>query len=409
MPRIIFLNRYFFPDHSATSQILSDLVFHLASLGHAVSVVTSRQRYDDARAELTPFEKIDGIEIYRVASSRFGRAGIAGRAMDYASFYWFALRKINEIARSGDILVTKTDPPLLSVLGGIVQGSKKVVLINWLQDLYPEVARQLGVPLMRGALYRSLVRVRNRSLQQAQANIAIGTKMAQKVAACGVDPGRIHTIPNWVDEQTTRPVPHASNPLVKEWGLEGKFVVGYSGNLGRAHEFETILRAAEILKNDADIVFLVVGGGRQMPELKRRLSSMGIAASFCFQPYQPEHMLQYSLGVPHVHWISLLPQLEGLIVPSKFYGIAAAGRPTILVGSAEGELGTIIRGERLGFVVRPGDADELAKIVHSLKNDVGLSSEIGLRARQVSEVLFSRQRAFSAWSRVFENIGKTVT
>src|ERR1700745_3593582 len=113
--RIIFVNRYFFPDHSATSQILSDLAFHLAGEGLEIHVITSRQTYDDADSELPSCEAINGVQVHRFASTRFGRAALPGRALDYLSFYRSAHHHLSALARPGDTVVVKTDPPLLSV------------------------------------------------------------------------------------------------------------------------------------------------------------------------------------------------------------------------------------------------------------------------------------------------------
>src|SRR5579863_2881852 len=116
MPRLIFVNRYFFPDHSATSQILSDLAFDLAGARRDVHVVTSRQIYDDAKANLPAHEIINGVRVHRVASTQFGRGALLGRAMDYVSFYRSIRRVLAELAGQGDIVLAKTDPPLLSVV-----------------------------------------------------------------------------------------------------------------------------------------------------------------------------------------------------------------------------------------------------------------------------------------------------
>ncbi len=140
MSRLIFVNRFFFPDHSATSQILSDLAFDLSSAGRDVHVIASRQIYDDPKASLPKHETISGVQVHRVASTRFGRAALAGRAVDYVSFYRSVQRVLGEIARRGDVIVVKTDPPLTSVvaMGAARRGGAR--LVNWLQDLYPEIA-----------------------------------------------------------------------------------------------------------------------------------------------------------------------------------------------------------------------------------------------------------------------------
>src|SRR6185312_13198021 len=154
--RIIFLNRFFYPDQSATSQMLSDLAFELAAHRYDVHVFTSRQRYDDPHAMLPKFERVDGVAIHRVKTTRFGRAASLGRVFDYLSFYTAVRRGVLAWTEPGDILVAKTDPPLLSVLGHRLAKRRKLHLVNWLQDLYPEVAAKLGVPLVDGIIGRYL-------------------------------------------------------------------------------------------------------------------------------------------------------------------------------------------------------------------------------------------------------------
>jgi len=149
---LIFVNRFFFPDHSATSQILSDLTFHLAAAGHEVHVITSTQIYDAPDAALPRCESIKGVNVHRVASTRFGRAALPGRALDYLSFYRSARSRLDEIARAGDTVVAKTDPPLLSIMLAPTARRRGARLVNRLQDIYPEIAAVLGVPLIRGSV-----------------------------------------------------------------------------------------------------------------------------------------------------------------------------------------------------------------------------------------------------------------
>jgi colanic acid biosynthesis glycosyl transferase WcaI len=168
MRRLIFVNRYFFPDHSATSQILSDLTFHLAASGNDVHVITSKQIYDEPDADLPSREIIDRVNVHRVPSTRFGRTGLPGRALDYLSFYHSARRRFGEITRADDIAVVKTDPPLLSVALAPIARRQRARLINWLQDVYPETASVLGVPLARGPAASALAMLRDRSLRAAE-------------------------------------------------------------------------------------------------------------------------------------------------------------------------------------------------------------------------------------------------
>jgi colanic acid biosynthesis glycosyl transferase WcaI len=404
MKRIIFLNRFFYPDHSATSQILSDLAFHLAGDGNDIHVITSQQRYDNARAGLPASEQIRDVTVHRVPTTQFGRSNLVGRGFDYASFYASLWRAVNRIARPGDVLVAKTDPPMLGALAMYAAKRRQSHLVNWLQDLYPEVAIRLGVPLINGALGQALGRLRDASLRSATANVVIGERMAAKLRALGMPVNRIHVIPNWCDDENIRPHPEADNPLRRAWGLEDKFVVGYSGNLGRAHEFETILGAARKLWDEPGIVFLIIGGGHFVEGFSRRVNELHLDQNFRFLPYQDQATLNYSLGVPNLHWISLKPELEGLIVPSKFYSIAAVGRPMVVIAASDGELATLVTRHNCGYAIAPGDSAALADLLRRLAKDPSALPAMGEAARTMVDAHFSRRLALGEWQKLLGEI-----
>jgi colanic acid biosynthesis glycosyl transferase WcaI len=404
MRRLIFINRFFFPDHSATSQLVSDLAFHLAGTAREVHIVTSRQLYDAPKASLPEYEIIKGVRIHRVSSTQFGRGALLGRSVDYLSFYRSVWRRLMDITQQGDTLVAKTDPPLVSLVAAAVVRQKAAGLIHWVQDLYPELAVQLRVHFMRGPVAAGLAALRNRSLLSAQATVVVGQLMSQRIQALGIEPAKIHLIPNWCDDSTIQPRAPTENPLRQAWGLEGKFVLGYSGNLGRAHEYDTVLAAAELLRNDPRIIFLMIGGGKRFEELATIVKARALTSSFRFKPYQDRKTLALSLGAPDLHWLSLKPALEGLIVPSKFYGIAAAGKPIIVIGDRDGELAQLTREHRCGLAIRPGDGPALARAVSRFSTGPDAVREMGFRARKMLDAHFTRRKAFERWCTLLDQL-----
>lgn len=403
MKRVFFLNRFFPPDQSATSQLVSDLAAQLELSGYDVHVITSQQLYDEPQARLPAEELLGGVHVHRVRASRFGRANLVGRAVDYLSFYASAARALLAAAQRDDIIVAMTDPPLISIVAMRVALARGAQLINWLQDIYPEVAVELGVPFLRGPVVRTIAKLRDRSLRVAVANVVVGQHMAAKVAALGIAPERIAVIPNWSADQDIRPVDRYDNPLRHKWRLGDKFVVGYSGNLGRAHEYDTVLAAAEQLKDHSEIVFLCIGGGHLMGQLAAQVTARGLR-SFQFMGYQDASLLKYSLCVPDVHWISLRPEVEGLIVPSKFYAIAAAARPMIAICSKDGEISRLVEQNHCGAVVEPGDAGHLADWIMHLSQEAGLRAAFGRNARMMLEAQFTRRQALARWQTLLEHV-----
>lgn len=396
---VYFVNRFFYPDHSATSQMLSDLAFHLARCGVSVCVITSRLRYDDPSAMLAPCEKIRGVDIRRVATTRFERGNLLGRTFDYLSFYfsaaWVALR----LVRRGDVLVAKTDPPLIAVAAMAVAWLRGARLINWLQDVFPEVAGALGLRVGRGRIGALIAAVRDGSLRAARCNVVLGERMAESIEKRGIPRGRIAIIPNWSDDRAVVPVAASANPLVTDWGLAGKFVVGYSGNLGRAHEFGTMLDAAGLLQDDSRVIFLVIGSGARLGQVKDEVAQRGLR-NFMFQPYQPREQLAFSLGAADLHLVTLQPALEGLIVPSKFYGIAAAGRPAAFIGNQNGEIARILRRHDCGSSFSVGDHRGLADYIRALSRDRDEVLRLGRNGRAALEANYSQARAFEAWEKI---------
>lgn len=396
MPRVVFVNRYFYPDLSATSQILTDLALHLTQMGVDVTVVTGRQRYTDAKASLPARESVGGIRIFRVMTTGFGRLRLLGRAADYASFYVSAFVQLLLVLRKGDIVVAKTDPPLVSVVAAVAAMIRRAQQVNWLQDLFPEVAVVLRPDVVKAPIARGAKWARDWSLRRAEVNVVLGEAMRRKVKALGVPDERIATIPNWADDVAIEPVSHDCNPLRAEWGLEGKFVVAYSGNLGRAHDFSTILQAAKRLSDRPEVVFLIIGAGARLEDVEEFVEEHHLT-NIMVRPYQDRSNLSYSLGVADLHLVSLMPALEGLIVPSKFYGIAAAQRPTAFVGDERGEIGTLLRRHRCGRAFAVGDDRGLAQFIVELSENRAELADLGRNARQALEAQWSKAKALERW------------
>ncbi|MBV9497544.1 MAG: glycosyltransferase family 4 protein [Acidobacteria bacterium] len=365
MRRVVFVNRYFHPDHSATSQMVTDLAFHLAKRGWDIGAIASRQRYDDATAELPAHERTEGVDITRVWSSKFGRGWLPGRAIDYLTFYWSAFRAMR---RERDaILVAMTDPPLLSAVAALT--SYRVV--NWSQDVFPEVATALGVRapgVLRG--------VRDWSLRRAKTNVVLSDGMAKRLAA-----PRTIVQHNWADAAL------APHPRAGE-----RFTVAYSGNLGRAHEFDTIVGAIRALP---EVDFVFTGGGAQLAAVREATRDLPNVA---FRPYAPREELSKSLSASDAHFVTLQPSLDGLIVPSKFYGILAVARPVLCIGA--GELAEMVREYRIGVAVAPGAVDALVDGIRTLANDREEAVAMGRRGRELYEKRFAPDVAMANWERI---------
>jgi colanic acid biosynthesis glycosyl transferase WcaI len=399
--KIIFVNRYFFPDQSATSQMLSDLGFGLASRGLTIHIICSRQGYNDAQAKLLRRESIDGVAVHRIWTTRFGRDHLLGRAIDYASFYVSCAVRLTRLLCRGDIVVAMTDPPLISIVAMAAARLKGAHLVNWLQDIFPEVATRLGANPLPWWANSVIRRLRNASLRAARLNVVLGERMRELLELVRIANSKIRIIENWANVTSTPPRSAAESKLRARLGLSEKFVVGYSGNLGRAHEFATLLNAASLMRDREDVVFLMIGGGAGMRLLQNAVSERGLH-NFAFIPHQPRASLSDSLAAADVHWVSLLPALEGVIVPSKFYGILAAGRPVVFVGDPDGELARVIHASQVGVVVSVGAASELALQLRLLADNEGRRNTMGRCGYELFGDKYTAQRALDRWIEILD-------
>ena len=406
-PRIVFVNRYFFPDQSATSRMLTDLAFRLAERGLSVAVVTSRQLYENPRAALPSYEVANGVSIYRVSTAVRGRARLVGRALDYLSFHISAGLALLKLLRRGDVVVAKTDPPLISIVVSHAARWRGAVLVNWLQDLFPEVASVLTPNLIPQRVERQLASARNRSLRRAAMNVVLGEAMRDCILRAGVAVARVRIVPNWADTTRVVPLPTADSETRRRIGLDERFVIGYSGNLGRAHEFETLIGAARLLRADSRFGFLITGGGAKADAVRNSVQAQDLD-SFFFQSYQPAELLSDSLAAADVHLVSLLPALEGLIVPSKLYGILAAGRPVVFVGDTRSDLAKLVCEQRCGIAVAVGDSEGLAAELRALRDDPARLESMGTRARELALARYTKEHAVADWLALLDVIAPSV-
>jgi colanic acid biosynthesis glycosyl transferase WcaI len=403
MSRVVFVNRYFYPDESATAQLLTDLAFGLAARGMDVHIVCSRQLYDAPEAQLGALETVRGVVVHRLWTTRFGRRRLLGRAFDYASFHVTCAVALLGLLGATDVVVAQTDPPLISIAAALAARFKGAQLVNWLQDIFPEVASMLGANPLPAVLDRALRALRDASLRSAEMNVVLGSRMLEYLSTRRVPASKCRVIENWADGERVHPKLPGDSELRGRLGLADKFVIGYSGNLGRAHEFETLLGAAESLRSDDRIAFLFIGAGAKMDELKASVVRRHMT-NFHFLPYQPRESLEDSLAAADVHWVTLIPSLEGLIVPSKFYGILAAGRPVVFIGDADGELSRIIRASHCGVVVANGNSKELFDAIKSLERDTDCRTNMGLAARELMCSRFAARRALDSWAQLLTEI-----
>lgn len=396
--RVVLLNQYYAPDEAATAQLLADLGEGLAARGHEVRAVCCRRAYADPSQRYPRRERIGGVEVRRTWASGFGRGSSAGRLIDYVTFLVAAAGAMLFQPRP-DVVVSLSTPPLVAALGLVLARLRGARSIFWVMDIYPQLAFELGV-LRRGSVAGRLLGCLSRwILRRSDRVVALGESMAERLREEGRD--RVVTVHNWADGETIRPRPVAGHALREEWGWADRFVLLYSGNLGLAHEFDTLLDAAELLRDDPRILFVFLGGGPRRAEVEAAARERGLG-NVEFRPYMARERLGESLTAGDVHLLTLRPRMPGLLVPSKIYGILAAGKPTLYVGPDEGEIAAIIRSGRCGTRIDPGNAEALVRAARRYREENELVAEEGRRARRLFDERFTKERGVRAFAGLIE-------
>jgi colanic acid biosynthesis glycosyl transferase WcaI len=400
---VLFINQFFHPDLAATAQLLTDLTEDLKASGVAVTVVTGRAAYSDGRSLGPPVEVYRGIRIYRVGEIPLQRKTIWARYLSYLIFWTAATARCLFLPRH-DVVVPLTTPPLLSCLGIVLRWVKGSRVVCWSMDVYPELGVLLGAIKQGCVATRVLGALSSWSLRRADRVVPLGSHMARHLVAKGVPADRIRILPTWEDPKLIVPIPGESNPFRVAHELDGRFVVLYSGNLGVAHEFGTLLDAASHLAADPGILFLFAGGGPLKRWVEDQVRSRSLQ-NVRFLPYQPREDLRFSLSAGDVHLVTLRPGFEGLLVPSKFVGALAAGRPILFVGPKAGEIPDALTAGDCGVVVEPGDWMALANAILALRADQDLLTRMGRNARALFERHYTRGRGTACFRAVLDELG----
>ncbi|MBS0197968.1 MAG: glycosyltransferase family 4 protein [Planctomycetes bacterium] len=413
---IVLLNQAFYPDVVATAQMATDLAKHLARRGHTVTAISSRSIYGKAGAVLPPTETITDvgpvpagattppgqINIRRVGFSIFGKRGTLARIADFAFFYLLAALRILTIPRP-DVVVGFSTPPYIALLGLFSRFFRGNKAVYWAMDLYPDVPVASGMLEPNGLVTRLLERIHRRLIRSADATVVLGRCMEGRLLAKGLPKDRIHFIPVWSDESGVQPVARADNPLRAQWGLGEAFTVMYSGNFGLGHDAETIKAAMLAFKDRADVRFVFIGGGKRRAEIEAFIAAQGLKNA-TYRDYVARAQLSQSLSAGDAHLISLKEGMEGLIVPSKLFGIMAAGRPALFIGHPDSEIARIIQENDCGEVVREGDAQGLIAAIERLASDSGAAMARGAKARAALLGRYDAATACAQWAKLLETL-----
>ena len=381
---LLLLNQFFYPDSAATSQLLTDLAGDLAARGHRVRVVAASSTYA-AAGGAAPL----GVEVHRVKTPQFSNS-VLGRLSSYLA-YFAGVLAIGLTGPKPDCVITMTTPPGLSLIGALMKRLRGVTHICWEMDTYPDVAVGLGVLSAGSPVTRLTSLLFDAAIRGADAAVVLGPCMENLLRRKGVTADRIHVVENWADGSLMVPRPVPSMPLR----------IIYSGNLGRAHDIDTV---KGVLAHAA-ARWIFAGGGPLRPAFEAYCRDADLT-NVEFKSYCSLHQLGDSLAESHIGLVTQRPATLGTLVPSKTYGIMAAGRPVLFIGPKQSTPALLIARHGCGWQIEPGDSNGLLALLKHLTVHPDEIATAGAQARRVFLDLYDKPVALSHLNRIVNSVGR---
>lgn len=388
--KILLINQTFYPELLATSQQVTDLALFLSEKGHQVTVYTGRRGYEERRKIFKRKEDWRGVHIERVHSTGFGKTSVFRRILDSFSFDLMLLLKLL-FSQKFDLVVSFTSPPLVGLLGSLFCQIKGGRAVQWLMDVNPDTAFEVGYISRNSPAGRFLNWAFDWTLKNSEDVVVLDRWMKERIKQHGVPDERITVIPPWsvIDKNSTS-IANPVGTFRKENSLEGKFVILYSGNHSVVHPLDTILQSALKLQDDKDVVFVFAGSGlrtRDVKEFKKRHALNNILQL----PWQTREALKDSFRTVDLHLIVMGQNMSGLAHTSKIYSILSSGVPYLFIGPTKSHVVDLLQQCPGGKHVENSDIGKFVQEVRWFKNLGGeAKTEMGRRNQEYLATKFGQ-------------------
>jgi glycosyltransferase involved in cell wall biosynthesis len=391
---ILLLNEYYPPDTSATAKMAAQVAETLAQT-HQVTVVAGRPSYEPD--EYYPFawlrrEARNRVMVERVGSTAYPRHQMRRRVSNYLTY--LALAVPRALAILPDVVLAMTDPPVAGIVGAFIARLAGRPFVYNIRDLYPDMA--IGGDIVRPNSFVALwERMHRRALRHAARVIVLGDDMRARILSKGIAPARVVVVRDGISFPAS--MPELNDPIVQEIRCGFPFVALHAGNLGFYGAWATLLKAAEMLRNEnAGLVF--IGDGANRAQLQASVNGL---SNVRFLPFRPVEQVPHVMMAGDLHIVTIRRGLEGVVVPSKLYSILAAGRPVLAVAPPESDAAHIVCESGCGIAVDPDDPAAVARAICELRNDPVRLAKMGRRAQETADK-YARVTELQKFTKIIE-------
>ncbi len=406
--RILVVCPHFEPDTAPTGDVMTRIVGELAARGHELDVITSLPWYREHRIERAWEGRIVDRQatawghIIRVHPFPSGdKRSLWRRGLSFLGFTAL-VTAVGVPGRRVDAVLAMSPPLTLGLAGKVLALARRAPLVFNIQDVFPDVAIEVGALRGRRAIAAAR-RLERFTYARSAAVTVLSEDLRENLAAKVDDPAKIRVIPNFADTTALRPGPRLTS-YRRELGLGEELVVMYAGNVGFSQSLDLVVDAARSLAERGDVRFVVNGGGSGLEELRRRASGL---PNVIFAPYQPRERLGEVLASADLHVVPLRAGLASSSVPSKLFSILAAGRPVLASVDVGSEVARIVQAAGAGVAVPPEDPEAFGAALEDLLSDREALSEAGRAGRRYVESWLSPAAVASEYEKLFEELRAT--
>ena len=391
--KLLIYAHYFYPDVASTGQILAELAEGMID-AFDITVIcvvpsysgTIEEKYKSKRIYI---EEYKGIKLVRVRVPEFTKSNKISRIKNLLAYFFNSLIATAKIEKQ-DYIYTISQPPILGgvlgVLGKWIKGGK---LIYNIQDFNPEQTIAVGYAKNK-LLLNTVMAVDKFSCKNSDKVIVVGRDMQETLKNRFNNkkvPSNVF-INNWINEKEIYPLDQNHPKIIafkEKYNLKDKFIIMYSGNIGLYYDLENIIKVIGEFKDREDVVFAFIGDGTVKSKIEEYVTNNNLN-NVTFIPYQDKADLIYSLNAADIHWVVNAKGIKGVSVPSKLYGVMAAGKPVLGVLDEGSEARLIVEECNCGVCIEPGNYKEISRNIEYILNNKELIKSLGRNGRKYLEV-----------------------
>lgn len=406
--RILFLSDNFPPETNAPATRLHEHAVRWVRAGHEVTVITCAPNFPEGKLypgyanRWRQVETIDGIRVVRVKTYITANEGFVRRTLDYLSF--MASGFVAGLFERRPDVVVSTSPQFFCALGTwALSAARRLPWVFELRDLWPASIVAVGA-MERSAVIRLLEKLELFMYRRADAIVSVTESFREDLAARGIERDKIHVVVNGVDLDRYAPRPR-DEALARQFGLEGKFVLGYMGTHGMAHALDRVLDAAELLRERPEVAFFFAGSGAERAGVERCVAAIGLD-NVRMIPRQPKEMMPALWSLCDLALIPLRnTPVFSTVIPSKLFEAMGMGVP-VLMSLPEGEATGIVRRTACGVCVAPENPQAMADAVIALAGDAERMAALR-SASAAAAPEYSRERQARKMAEILARVAAT--